>query len=118
MPREMEFSSQKGERGKNKETQKETAQKKNSDRKNAPQRENTDENRVSQERVSSTELDEAYENGNESDIIEYESESDNDSDTESNSEFQISQVGRETNFLIGHQSRYGRAVRFNNRLIR
>ena len=77
------------------------------------QGENTDRNRVSQETVSSTEFEEVCKNGN-----EYESESDNDSDTESNSEFQTSQVGKETNFLIGHQSRYGRAVCFNDRLIR
>ena len=66
--------------------------------------------------------DEACEEADDSDESQNEFDESSDEDVEfstdnNNSQGQQDELGTSTNFLFGARSRYGRAVRFNNRLL-
>ncbi|KAJ7383443.1 hypothetical protein OS493_028119 [Desmophyllum pertusum] len=66
--------------------------------------------------------DEACEEANDSDEGQNEFDESSDEDVDistdgNNSQGQQDELGTSTNFLFGARSRYGRAVRFNNRLL-
>ena len=69
-----------------------------------------------------TNEDEACEEADDSDESQNEFDESSDEDVEfstdnNNSQGQQDELGTSTNFLFGARSRYGRAVRFNNRLL-